>query len=142
MRLTRISLSCHGFAGFKATSPAYPRTREFNIQQHWLNESYRISLPKFEKGAFWHACVSLYPMPGMEPRIERAADEVIWYKRPFDFDAYFSLPERQRKMLSLETLHDGLLTRLSHFAPDFGNFPDFFGLGCKPMRFCLSKPLW
>ena len=34
------------------------------------------------------------------------------------------------------------LARLSHFAPDFRNFPDFFGPGCTPMRFCLGKPLW
>ena len=107
MRLTRLSLSCPEFAGPGRTN--YLRMREFNIQQHWLVDLYLISLPKFEKGAFWHACVALCAVPGMEPKIERAADEVIWYKRPFDFDAYFSLPERQRKMLSLETLHDGLL---------------------------------
>ena len=35
-----------------------------------------------------------------------------------------------------------IVARLSHFAPDFRNFPDFFGPGCTPMRFCLGKPLW
>jgi hypothetical protein len=112
MRLTRISLSFPGFGGIETADRLvhpWTRVRDFNIQQHWLNESYLIRLPRFEKGPFWHARVALYPTGLTEPRIERAADEVISYKRSFDFDAYFSLPEKERKMLSLVTLHDGLL---------------------------------